>query len=422
VAFSGTRTQHRQTCAIEDAGFEIRDMLAWLYGTGFPKSHDVAKGVDKMDAVGPRHKRALKFTAWMRTTGLTAKTINILTGSHMASHYRAAKEQPEVATADMFDLLRALLPEVPAEIEALVAARTVESENLARRAVIGQHEKEAQAARWRADYGQGVVRPAGEITTAYTPEAQAWEGWGTALKPAIEPICLGRKPLIGTVAANVLEYGTGALNIGACRVGERERRVLNHNASIGYGGSGPQGAVVDGGLGRWPANVITDGSGEVLAAFPKGQGRAPVSGQEPSVPGYSGGMGRVAHAGYADSGSASRVFYTAKADGVERLGSGHPTVKPVDLMRWLVRLVTPPGGVVLDPFAGTGTTGVAAICEGFDSILIERDPVFALDIERRLAWARGEGGHTASEIGRGKGAREHDTASDPLGLFNMGHE
>jgi site-specific DNA-methyltransferase (adenine-specific) len=283
VAFSGTRTVHRMVCAIEDAGFEIRDSLQWLYGSGFPKSHDVAKGLGKQLA-GPS--------------------------------------------------LRA-----------------------------------------------------------------EWEGWGTALKPAVEPICLARKPLVGTVAANVLEHGTGAINIDACRVVTAE--ILNGGAHTGgERGRSEQnqfsGGVMRSGIGpyvqpsgRWPANIIHDGSEEVLQAFPEAPGQQFATG-----PQYSPKTGTAVYGDYgprpvveprADSGSAARFFYTAKADADDRIGSKHPTVKPVDLMQWLCRLVTPKGGTVLDPFAGTGTTGEAAFREGFKAILIEREPEYQADIRRRMA-------------------------------------
>ena len=409
LAFSATRTVHRMTCAIEDAGFEIRDMIAWMYGSGFPKSHDVARAIDAADALAPRRERALKFTSWMRSTGISATTIAGLTGSSMASHYLTAGAQPEVATAAMFDLLRPALPPVPEEIEALVAARTVESENLKRREVVGHHADQAQAARWREDYQGSTAAEAKPITRAYTEAAQAWEGWGTALKPALEPVTVARKPLQGTVAENVLAYGTGALNIDACRVemSDADRAVINTMGGFGKAGWSTDARVALSGtldhktedgkahdLGRWPANVVIDGSGEVVDAFPEtGKPNASRSRRpgQPYVPNgqnevYGAGMGGGYHPGFDDvSGSAARFFFSAKADGDDRIGSKHPTVKPVDLMRWCVRLVTPPGGTVLDCFAGTGTTGEAAFREGMRAVLCEREPEYQADIARRMA-------------------------------------
>lgn len=299
AAFSGTRTYHRLACAVEDAGFEIRDMLAWMYGSGFPKSHDVSKGID-----------------------------------------RAAGAERQVLAAG--DPVRRMVP--------------------------GADQNKAG---WVKDNGRTFTPT---VTAAATPEAQDWEGWGTALKPALEPIVFGRKPLAGTVAANVLAHGVGALNVDGCRIeGETwpaSGAQTGGEAVAVFGGglnnSGRSGAH---GAGRWPANVIHDGSDEVVGGFPR----------------------------FAGEGSAARFFYNAKADAEDRLGSKHPTVKPVDLMAWLCRLVTPPGGVILDPFAGSGTTGLAAMREGFDAILIEREAQYVADIERRLAWARGEGRLTAQE-------------------------
>jgi DNA modification methylase len=276
AAFSGTRTYHRMACAIEDAGFEIRDQLAWCYGSGFPKSHDVSKAIDK--AAGAERTEVISHRK-----GVT-KTFNI------------------------------------------GATETVKGRD--------------------------------PITAPATPQPAEWKGWGTALKPAWEPICLGRKPLIGTVADNVLEHGTGAVNVDGCRVGDDV---------VGWGGGAAGGntwgdencGLAKAGnarpvVGRWPANIVHDGSNEAEQAFPDGS---------------------------------ARFFYTAKADKQDRMGSKHPTVKPVDLMQWLCRLITPPGGTVLDPFAGSGSTGEAAWREGFKAILCEREEEYQADIAERLRLA-----------------------------------
>jgi site-specific DNA-methyltransferase (adenine-specific) len=210
-------------------------------------------------------------------------------------------------------------------------------------------------------------------------------GWGTALKPACEPIVLARKPLSEkTVAANVLEWGTGAINVDGCRVaaedGANFARPVNHTG-IHEGWDRPWKAT----LGRWPANLIHDGSAEVLAGFPE-------TAKSTDRPRNNGAFDSVAKGhdyphttfGHNDSGSAARFFYCAKASKAERLGSKHPTVKPLKLMQYLIRLVTPPGGTVLDPFAGSGTTGQAALNEGCHAILIEREPEYQIDIQRRL--------------------------------------
>lgn len=347
VAFSGTRTFHRMACAIEDAGFEIRDQAAWVYGSGFPKSHDVSKAIDKH--LGHQRKKVRVPASQVRNQ----KTAG------------GGKDGAAGATRPYID-------------------RAQER---------GFHEAESPEAE--------------------SPEAEAWSGWGTALKPAWEPICVARKPLDGTVAANVLTHGCGALNIDSCRVGDagghayagpREGADPASVNVLGHGLNGKKTERVNG-LGRWPANVVHDGSDEVVAAFLEAPGQqGVVTGNEPNSP-FANVYGDMPHrSGRADPrgdiGTVARFFYTAKADAEDRLGSKHPTVKPVDLMAWLCRLVTPPGGVILDPFAGTGTTGLAAMREGFDCILIEREAEYVADIERRLAWARGEGRLTSQEVNR----------------------
>lgn len=276
LAFAGTRTQHRMACNIEDAGFEIRDMLAWVYGSGFPKSLDVSKAIDK--AAG--------------------------------------------------------------------AEREVVGEKITGRALGGSNWRDGDAG------GQETV----PITAPATPEVKQWQGWGTALKPALEPITLARKPLAGTVAANVLEHGTGGINVDGCRVEGEPWKA--HNAT-GLGsvkffsiGETPVIEKVPHDAGRWPANILHDGSEDVGAVL----------------------------------GEAKRFFYCPKASRKERgEGNNHPTVKPVELMRYLVRLVTPPGGLVLDPFCGSGTTGIACKLEGFAFHGIELNPDYAELSKKRIS-------------------------------------
>lgn len=260
-----------------------------------------------------------------------------------------------------------------------------------------------------------------EITSPATDAARQWQGWGTALKPAHEPVCVARKPLEGTVATNVLKWGTGALNIDGCRVPGSipEFDYFETGSKRGYDG-GIKGGERTGEMreGRWPANVLHDGSQEVVDRFPIadcGYSSGEKSGADQSVFGQF-GAGKFAPS-YGDSGSASRFFYTAKADRAERnaglegmpsepcgmmeddnypilTGHGkprnttrqnnHPTVKPVDLMAYLCRLVTPPGGVILDPFTGSGSTGIAALKEGFEFIGIEISLEYAAIAEKRI--------------------------------------
>ncbi len=326
LAFSGTRTYHRMAVAIEDAGFEIRDMCQWLYGSGFPKSHDVSKGIDKhngdkrekIKAINPRNPKA--------------------TGGGKDGMEGATRPWIEKALANGF------------------------------------HEVDGPSA-----------------------ASAAWQGWGTALKPAVEPICMGRKPLIGTVAANVLAHGTGALNIDGTRIGTRigtrtisTGEIISDNGSMSGQNYGriETGEITEG---RWPANVIHDGSEEVSEHFPDSVSSGGLTvgfGSKTNPENIQFGDRLGANAGgLGDSGSAARFFYSAKADAEDRSGSKHPTVKPVDLMQYLCRLITPPGGTILDPFAGSGSTGEAAWREGFKCILIEREIEYQADIRRRLTMA-----------------------------------
>ena len=317
MAFGGTRTYHRLAVAIEDAGFEIRDQIGWLYGSGFPKSHDVSKGIDK-------------------AAGVDREVIG----------WRVSEGGRSGGNNEFSDVLN-------------------QSKNI-------------------------------NITAPATDAARQWQGWGTALKPAWEPIVLARKPLIGTVAANVLAHGTGAINVDGCRVAHDEP-IKQMSAQTGgdkvFGQGGRRGETTElKASGRWPANVIHDGSEEVVAAFPETAPSTTGVRDPNGSMGYHGGARGLPGvvSGHADSGSAARFFYSAKADADDRLGSKHPTVKPVDLMAYLCRLVTPPGGTVLDPFAGSGTTGMACMREGFRAVLIEREAEYVADIRRRIAHVKGE--------------------------------
>ena len=358
LAFAGTRTQHRMAVRIEDAGFEIRDMIAWVYGSGFPKSLDVSKAID-----------------------------------------RAAGAEREVVGQKDFG---------PSSL--------------------GNQSNAENGYRDRI-YTEGLH----QITAPATEAARQWQGWGTALKPALEPITMARKPLVGTVAANVLEHGTGALNIDGCRVtptGESRERVGEASQDRRYAENGGTDFAALPGVrggdpsGRWPANLIHDGSDEVVAGFPASAGAAaPVKGTEASkasVGNVTGERDRVPGAFHADKGSAARFFYCAKASKRDRdeglegaefaarrmFASGgrtmrdgewvetdseprprknaHPTVKPTDLMAYLCRLVTPPGGVVLDPFMGSGSTGKAAMREGFRFIGCELSPEYMTIARARI--------------------------------------
>lgn len=368
LAFSGTRTQHRMVCAIEDAGFEVRDQIGWLYGSGFPKSQSVSKAIDK--AAGAK-REVIGTAADFALDGAARKTD----GSHAVPH----SEQGGHGFSD----------------------------------------------RWSAP-----------VTAPASAPARQWEGWGTALKPAWEPVCVARKPLAKgcTVAANVMAFGTGAINIDGCRVdhvtvdGGSLATNPHLRAHINGGNGGhiiatetARRVVVPNVSGRWPANIIHDGSDEVMAAFPDAKGQQGRALDDGGVSGNAvyGALRNVTASPeprIETETSAARFFYCAKASsadrhsgleqpgpqfangstlrdaekvGPDRKGNHHPTVKPTDLMAYLCRLVTPPGGVVLDPFMGSGSTGKAAMREGFRFVGIDMTaeylPIAQARIERELA-------------------------------------
>ena len=402
LAFAGSRTQDLMGLAVRLAGFEIRDSVAWLYGSGFPKSLDVSKAIDM--GRGKSRERQFEFTAWMRSTGITSAQINEATGTNMGGHYTTHPTQPAIATADLFDKLRPMLPEVPERIERLVAERTgIEWADYVKRPEVGRHGR----ALGRGESGVRGEDGGGAITAPSTDAAREWEGWGTALKPAHEPIILARKPLDGTVAANVLEHGTGALNIDACRIGmsDADRAVVDSRSG---GLAEPADGTFLGGIGqrdglfksapggRWPANVVLDES--QAAELDRQSGNVKTGATKPhrrdpdSSPMFKVGKW-MTHSQPASEGGASRFFYVSKAPKSERPvvdGVAHSTVKPVTLMRWLVRMVTPPGGTVLDPFAGSGTTLEAAMLEGFNVIGIEREADYLPLIRARIDRATAE--------------------------------
>jgi DNA modification methylase len=356
IAFSGSRTYHRMAVAIEDAGFEIRDQIMWVYGSGFPKSHNIAKQLDKL-------------------AGVKGEVIGEKTGKGYSS-------QQEKNLEHGFREYKAGLPHEHADLNEYALA---------------------------------------------SDEAKQWQGWGTALKPAHEPMVLARKPLIGTVANNVLTYGTGGLNIDGSRVGFGNEEVNLHavqinNDSMGYNGATntpPTSTYKENG--RFPANFIHDGSDEVVELFPKSKGNGATGGGEGGI--WTTGNKQQVSPGFTDSGSAARFFYCAKAskrdrnEGLEGLpvvrraglqgadndnenldpvserfrtqpsANHHPTVKPTSLMQYLVRLVTPPNGIVLDPFMGSGSTGKACAYENFDFIGIDQSAEYVEIARARIFFA-----------------------------------
>lgn len=364
LAFGGTRTYHRLAVAIEDAGFEIRDSMIWLYGSGFPKSHDVSKAIDKAAGV--------------------------------------------------------------------------------QREVVGKGSSGTTAI-W-SDGGMGNF----DITAPATPAAQQWSGWGTALKPAHEPIVVARKPLIGTVAENVLKWGVSAMNIDGCRISmgdeydptkvQRQQADSAHSVGGAFGAGSLVGSEIPtyNSKGRWPANVVLShtifceqigerddvfgGGAKATSGFVAGYQHDGFKANQITVPVWNcvegcpvaeldrqsgnikgGTWNQTDGARMFDNdgkptnyktqmqdksvGGASRFFYVAKASKRERPkvdGVAHPTVKPLSLMRWLVRLVTPPNGTVLEPFAGSGTTVEAALLEGFSVLAFEKTADYLPLIRERI--------------------------------------
>lgn len=358
VVFAGSRTVDLMATSLRLAGFEVVDMLHWLYGSGSPKSLDIGKAIDARGGMGSKREQQLRFTEWLRSTGVTSSQINSATASQMASHYLTPGEQPSVPTRAHMELIRPLRScPVPAWVETAVEVRTIESENLKRREVVGHHSEPSHAAEWRQRYDGGDVAGPSAITRAFSNEAKQWEGWGTALKPCHEPIILCRKPLAGTYASNIMSHGVGALNINGCRVGE-----------------------------RWPGNVLHDG------CLPEPMDRyfycakATQADRNEGLDDFemvSAGerVGRV-------EGSAGTQSPRAGAGRGSAAKNAHPTVKPTAVMQWLCRLVTPIGGTILDPFCGSGSTLKAAVLEGFNAVGCEMDPQYAAIATAREEAAR----------------------------------
>jgi DNA modification methylase len=474
VAFSGTRTYHRMVCAIEDAGFEIRDQIGYLYGCGFPKSHNVKKGAGAAVcrcAPGDDHLRGLRLAEdhaggvvqageapdlqptvqrsasrggveASRSEGPKGPHGRILCQGGEEGAGECCLEGRRDASQAPGQLCQRALCALPAGSDQHGA-----SGRLCDGAPAGDGAADQAAAAAGGMRAPSGSRPAQQYrdqsgALAGQPQSQdggAWphcgrcgkpivpDGLGTALKPAWEPIVLARKPLDGTVAANVLAHGTGAVNIDGCRVGwsgDAERAAVNAptapnsrhapepgTGTLGWGGGRVRSVEdVTSPAGRWPANILHDGSDEVVAAFPVTEGgtgavkRASAEGYRGNALGSESRPAGTPMISHGDSGSAARFFYSAKADAEDRIGSKHPTVKPVDLMQWLCRLVTPPGGTVLDPFAGTGTTGEAAWREGFRAVLIEREVAYREDIARRMDLALASRATRARESAKAKDA------------------
>lgn len=361
LVMAGTRLWHRTACGVEDAGFEIRDTLMWLYGTGFPKSLDVSKAIDKADETRKPEREAVG--RWLReqreAAGLTQKFVAAywpsatgrLTGC--VANWELGFNCP---TWEQWVQLRRIIGfggEMDAEVWRLNGRKGEPSAVWESAEVVGKYQGVTPGLPGkRFSVRDNLIRaPA-------TPDAHQWEGWGTALKPAWEPIILCRKPLEGTVAANVQEHGVGGLSIDACRIAtdENTSRPPSPNPIdvYAYGGQKLHLGGRGHSKGRWPANVVLDEDAAALLD--------------------------------AQSGGASRFFYCAKASRKERgEGNDHPTVKPITLMRWLCRLVTPPKGVILDPFIGSGTMALAALAEGFRCVGIDTDEHYLEIAQERIS-------------------------------------
>ena len=479
LAFGGTRTYHRLACAIEDAGWEIRDCCFWCYGCLNEETQILTqngwKGIGEInvgDAIIGYNTTARKFivepcertylydyddTAYRiqsdSTDQLVSKNHRVLAEVNGVLDFVYAETLREndtvrvpiycgdVHLSDLGMFIghhqmttarvsvtrykgRMWCVSVPSG--AIVARRNgkifvtgnsgfpksmdvskaIDKMLGAERDIVGYSSNGVGTPSAMLNHGHddrtGHANGDGKtyaITAPATPEAAEWNGYGTCLKPACEPIVVARKPLEGTVAANVLKYGTGAINIDACRVptdphdSSRDGESTNGKDYTGTGvlgwqsKPGPRGGDL---RGRFPANLIHDGSPEVLALFPDSKGQCgAVKGNEPSelTRGIYGKFSgdRLPCAPRGDSGSAARFFYCAKASRSERGNfNDHCTVKPIALMRYLVRLVTRKGGIVLDPFMGSGTTGVAAIQEGMNFVGIERDQHYYEIASRRV--------------------------------------
>lgn len=421
AVFAGARTQDLMGLSIRLAGFEIRDTLGWIYGSGFPKSMDVSKAIDKerREDAEPVKAVAKALRAALDASGKTRKEIDAHFGTANVSQYWFSPHRnSQVPPVDKWPWLRDFLgidSSLDDEVWRLNGRKGTPGEAWEKREVVGA--KRVNGAEGSAGgFANGIASQRGlatgarevNITAPATPEAQRWDGWGTSLKPAIEPIILARKPLVGTVAQNVLEHGVGGLNIDACRVPSDE--------VTGWGGAGAGGGTWNSEnmrlgkagearpvQGRFPANVLLDE--HAATEMDRQSGWSPSNARKrKTIEGKVGGSGEFlgalkgTGAGYAlsDSGGASRFFpvfkYQAKAPKRERPvieredGSKiqHPTVKPEKLMEWLVTLTTPEGGLVLDPFAGSGTTLQAARNKGFRAIGIEQDPDYIQLIHTRL--------------------------------------
>lgn len=392
LAFCAPRTVDLLTMSIRLADFEIRDGIDWMFATGFPKSLDVAKAIDR---IRDDRDDVLAVTSWLAERAERAGVTRARIDEHMGTSDMGGwwlsrlRHRCSLPTNAQWDRLRDLIgfgPEMDAEVYRLNVRKGEPGEAWMDAKVLRTEER-THAPSGLVDAGQQLLRntrATRQIKAPNTDAARQWAGWGTALKPAREPIVVARKPLAGTVATNLLQHGTGALNIAACRTaaGQDYRDkcasvvglASNRNGDA-YGEWAGVRADSAHDAGRWPTNVVLSHSEwcEVCDCGSRGPHAA-----APHC--YAFNVDCVPGCPVSELGNNARFFptfrYEAKAPASERPrvdGEAHATVKPLSLMRWLVQLVTPPGGTVLEPFAGSGTTIEACLIEGFRCIAVERE-------------------------------------------------
>ena len=407
AVFAGARTQDLMGLSIRLAGFEIRDTLGWIYGSGMPKSLDVSKAIDKKRDDYPAIREVVMFIreAVAASTVDRSRLDEALGGPAVMAHFLApSRSNAGCPNWDQWQTLKSILhfgDSMDAEVWRLNGRKGTPGEAWEKREVVGV-QKGAMSG-WNMDGTTKFVDR--NITTPATSEAQRWDGWGTALKPAIEPIILARKPLDGTVASNVLAHGVGGLNIDACRVQTDDDTARTCNgvgtsSSFDMAASGER--RVNGGspAGRFPANVLLDEHAakemDKQSGVRDDRGGAGNKAKDEQDFPSSYSLKGVPKIAYNGSGGASRYFpvfkYQAKAPKKERpvieredgTKIQHPTVKPLALLDWLCTLITPPGGTILDPFAGSGTTLQAARDKGFNAIGIEAEKDYIELINQRL--------------------------------------
>ena len=395
LAFAGSRTYHRLVVNVEDAGFEIRDQIMWVYGSGFPKSMSVSKAMDKRGGVS-----VAWFGEWLKEW----RAENGISQSEIAKLFPSKTGRITGCVANWE--LGFNLP-TNEQFNKICKHFNLPFENMeeAKRTVIKEDFRFRKNDAWESN-GKGMLGSGVQdfsVTAPSTPEAQQWEGWGTALKPAHEPIVVARKPLIGTIVENVLEHGTGGLNIDGCRIKTEDNLnggAYSEGGNVAHASWGYKPKINPNDFvqpkGRFPANFIHDGSDEVVDVLPEGKARffycakASKSERNAGLEAFedkksqhnAGGIGRKI--------SVEKRLEQGK-ENAPMMKNIHPTVKPVDLMKYLCRLVTPPEGVVLDPFMGSGTTGIAAKVEGFNFIGIEMDAEYLAIAEARI-------GHWVEEV------------------------